>query len=153
MVRNPYFKDIPLKHNVFKLSFVFSRQDAKVQSLETISSRLCVFARALFLKSMVRNPYFKDISLKHNVFKLSFVFSLQDAKAQSLETISSRLRDFAKALFLKSMVKNPYFKEIPLKHNVFKLSFVFSLQDAKAQSLETISSRLRVFASLREPYF
>jgi len=34
--------------NVIKSSFVFSRKDAKSQSLEPISLRLCGFARAIF---------------------------------------------------------------------------------------------------------
>ena len=42
--------------NVIKLIFGFSRKDAKSQSLEPFSLRLGDFARAIFLKSLARNP-------------------------------------------------------------------------------------------------
>jgi len=44
--------------------------------------------------------------LATTVIKLRFVFSRKDAKTQSLEPISLRLRDFARAIFRKIVARN-----------------------------------------------
>ena len=54
---------------------------------------------------MVMRPLLRRIT--PNVIKLSFVYSPEDAKAQNLEPISLRIRDFARAIFRKSLARNP----------------------------------------------
>jgi len=61
---------LQLKLNIIKLSFIFSRRDAKAQSLKSISLRLRVSARARFIKiwQEILNLMTLDISQKHRSF-------------------------------------------------------------------------------------
>ncbi|KFC59913.1 hypothetical protein FEM08_12900 [Flavobacterium gilvum] len=45
--------------------------------------------------------------MEANVIKLRFAFSRKVAKAQSLEPISLRLCDLARAIFEKNLSRNP----------------------------------------------